>query len=142
AATPGTPSSISRGKSCPSPAAIGQVTQSEDWYKTVQRLTCLITKVFSTINAPVLVLRKQSRASPALQTTGSLALNNVLRTLGVPVRARKLSNKRYLRLPRCARSRPGTLRRAGRGRLAPSKREVFNPRIITKRISSKSFNAH
>src|SRR5262249_4159403 len=35
AATPGTRSSISRGKSCPSPAAIGQpqVTQSEDWYK-------------------------------------------------------------------------------------------------------------
>src|SRR5262249_47165589 len=34
AATPGTRSSISRGKSCPSPAAIGQpqVTQSEDWY--------------------------------------------------------------------------------------------------------------
>src|SRR6516165_5160691 len=37
AATPGTPSSISRGKSCPSPAAIGQpqVTQSEDWYYLV-----------------------------------------------------------------------------------------------------------
>src|SRR6516162_5092975 len=36
AVTPGTCSSISRGKSCPSPAAIGQpqVTQSEDWYKT------------------------------------------------------------------------------------------------------------
>src|SRR5262245_27491925 len=35
AATPGTRSSISRGKSCPSRAAIGQpqVTQSEDWYK-------------------------------------------------------------------------------------------------------------
>ena len=35
AATPGTRSSISRGKSCPSPAAIGQpqVIQSEDWYK-------------------------------------------------------------------------------------------------------------
>src|SRR5262249_9240592 len=35
AATPGTRSSISRGKSCPSPAAIGQpqVTQSEDWYE-------------------------------------------------------------------------------------------------------------
>jgi len=35
AATPGTRSSISRGKSCPSLAAIGQpqVTQSEDWYK-------------------------------------------------------------------------------------------------------------
>src|SRR2546427_5712778 len=35
AATLGTRSSISRGKSCPSPAAIGQpqVTQSEDWYK-------------------------------------------------------------------------------------------------------------
>jgi len=34
AATLGTRSSISRGKSCPSPAAIGQpqVTQSEDWY--------------------------------------------------------------------------------------------------------------
>src|SRR5262249_31548016 len=34
AATPGTRSSISRGKSCPSRAAIGQpqVTQSEDWY--------------------------------------------------------------------------------------------------------------
>src|SRR5262249_51984356 len=34
AATPGTRSSISRGKSCPSPAAIGQpqVTQFEDWY--------------------------------------------------------------------------------------------------------------
>src|SRR5262245_10029901 len=41
AATPGTRSSISRGKSCPSPAAIGQlqVTQSEDWYKTPQRLS-------------------------------------------------------------------------------------------------------
>ncbi len=36
AATPGTRSSISRGKSCPSRAAIGQpqVTQSEDWYKS------------------------------------------------------------------------------------------------------------
>ena len=36
AATPGTRSSISRGRSCPSPAAIGpsSVTQSEDWYKT------------------------------------------------------------------------------------------------------------
>src|SRR5262249_7995074 len=36
AATPGTRSSISRGKSCPWPAAIGQpqVTQSEDWYYT------------------------------------------------------------------------------------------------------------
>src|SRR5206468_13089546 len=35
AATLGTRSSINRGKSCPSPAAIGQpqVTQSEDWYK-------------------------------------------------------------------------------------------------------------
>jgi len=35
AATPGTRSSISRGKSCPSRAAIGQpqITQSEDWYK-------------------------------------------------------------------------------------------------------------
>src|SRR5262249_23151079 len=35
AATLGTRSSISRGKSCPSPAAIGQpqVTQFEDWYK-------------------------------------------------------------------------------------------------------------
>src|SRR5262249_7185208 len=35
AATPGTRSSISRGKSCPSRAAIGQpqVIQSEDWYK-------------------------------------------------------------------------------------------------------------
>src|SRR5439155_22549769 len=35
AATPGTRLSISRGKSCPSRAAIGppQVTQSEDWYK-------------------------------------------------------------------------------------------------------------
>jgi hypothetical protein len=35
AATPGTRSSISRGKSCPSPAAIGpsSVTQYEDWYK-------------------------------------------------------------------------------------------------------------
>jgi Zn-dependent metalloprotease len=35
AATLGTRSSIIRGKSCPSPAAIGQpqVTQSEDWYK-------------------------------------------------------------------------------------------------------------
>ena len=34
AATLGTRSSISRGKSCPSPAAIGQpqVTQSEDWH--------------------------------------------------------------------------------------------------------------
>src|SRR5262249_16211891 len=38
AATPGTPSSISRGKSCPSPAAIGQpqVTQFEDWYYMLQ----------------------------------------------------------------------------------------------------------
>src|SRR5262249_46398925 len=37
AATLGTRSSISRGKSCPSPAAIGQpqVTQSEDWYKGI-----------------------------------------------------------------------------------------------------------
>src|SRR5262245_20498759 len=40
AATPGTPSSISRGKSCPSPAAIGQpqVTQSEDWYKASDQI--------------------------------------------------------------------------------------------------------
>src|SRR6266478_5975517 len=39
AATLGTRSSISRGKSCPSPAAIGQpqVTQSEDWYKLRQK---------------------------------------------------------------------------------------------------------
>src|SRR5262245_48835606 len=37
AATLGTRSSIGRGKSCQSPAAIGQpqVTQSEDWYKPV-----------------------------------------------------------------------------------------------------------
>ena len=40
AATPGTRSSISRGKSCPSPAAIGQpqVIQSEDWHKTQKYL--------------------------------------------------------------------------------------------------------
>src|SRR5206468_2285995 len=40
AATLGTRSSISRGKSCPSPAAIGQpqVTQSEDWYKASRLL--------------------------------------------------------------------------------------------------------
>src|SRR5262245_9993481 len=40
AATPGTRSSISRGKSCPSPAAIGQpqVTQFEDWYNPFCRL--------------------------------------------------------------------------------------------------------
>src|SRR6201982_2877730 len=40
AATLGTRSSISRGKSCPSPAAIGQpqVTQSEDWYNTRKRM--------------------------------------------------------------------------------------------------------
>src|SRR5262249_18874493 len=39
AATQGAPSSISRGKSCPSPAAIGQpqVTQFEDWYKPEQQ---------------------------------------------------------------------------------------------------------
>src|SRR5262245_44938039 len=38
AATPGTRSSISRGKSCPSRAAIGQpqVTQSEDWYNSTR----------------------------------------------------------------------------------------------------------
>jgi hypothetical protein len=38
AATPGTRSSISRGKSCPSRAAIGQpqVTQFENWYKSLQ----------------------------------------------------------------------------------------------------------
>src|SRR5262245_24055062 len=38
AATLGTRSSISRGKSCPSPAAIGQpqITQSEDWYKSAK----------------------------------------------------------------------------------------------------------
>src|SRR6516162_3228948 len=56
AATPGTRSSISRGKSCLSPAAIGQpqVTQSEYWYKRqrpVQKLSCadcvaLLTSVF------------------------------------------------------------------------------------------------
>ena len=36
AATPGTPSSISPGKSCPSHAAIGlsSVSQFEDWYKS------------------------------------------------------------------------------------------------------------
>src|SRR6516164_4035757 len=40
AATPGTRLSISRGKSCPSRAAIGQpqVTQSEDWYKPREQL--------------------------------------------------------------------------------------------------------
>src|SRR5262249_54995865 len=34
-ATPGTPSSLSRGRSCPSPDATGRpsVTHSEDWYK-------------------------------------------------------------------------------------------------------------
>src|SRR6266567_933302 len=39
AATLGTRSSISRGKSCPSPAAIGQpqVTQSEDWYNNYMK---------------------------------------------------------------------------------------------------------
>src|SRR5262249_19440067 len=42
AATPGTRSSISRGKSCPSRAAIGQpqVIQSEDWYKS--RSSCFM----------------------------------------------------------------------------------------------------
>src|SRR5246127_1827699 len=40
AATLGTRSSISRGKSCPSPAAIGQpqVTQSEDWYNNSEAI--------------------------------------------------------------------------------------------------------
>src|SRR6516162_3676053 len=42
AATLGTRSSISRGKSCPSPAAIGQpqVTQFEDWYKLRKSPKC------------------------------------------------------------------------------------------------------
>src|SRR5499426_3718162 len=46
AATPGTRSSISRGKSCPSPAAIGQpqVTQFEDWYKRLRLLSELVPK--------------------------------------------------------------------------------------------------
>jgi hypothetical protein len=41
AATPGTRSSTSRGKSCPSRTAIGQpqVTQSEDWYKSHAKST-------------------------------------------------------------------------------------------------------
>src|SRR5712672_1874981 len=44
AATLGTRSLISRGKSCPSPAAIGQpqVTQSEDWYKTEHSSSAMI----------------------------------------------------------------------------------------------------
>ena len=38
----------------------------------------------------IFVLRKQSRASCGLQTTGSFSLNDVLSTIGTPVRARKL----------------------------------------------------
>src|SRR5262249_40829668 len=40
--------SISRGKSCPSPAAIGQpqVTQSEDWYKAAGALFGLTPKKY------------------------------------------------------------------------------------------------
>src|SRR5215207_7581813 len=45
-ATPGTPSSISPGKSCPSHAVIGpsSVTQYEDWYKTVPGQAVVIGK--------------------------------------------------------------------------------------------------
>src|SRR5207245_11702147 len=40
------------------------------------------------------VRRKQSSASSGLQTTGSFSLNEVLRTMGTPVRSRKASIRR------------------------------------------------
>ena len=42
-------------------------------------------------NLSIFVLRKQSNASSGLQTTGSFSLKDVLRTIGMPVRSRKLS---------------------------------------------------
>ena len=48
-------------------------------------------KIFPKIKASIFVLRKQSKASSGLQTTGSFSLNDVLSTIGIPVRIRKLS---------------------------------------------------
>src|SRR5262249_49673121 len=42
-------------------------------------------------NLSIFVLRKQSKASSGLQTTGSFSLKDVLSTIGTPVRSRKLS---------------------------------------------------
>ena len=42
----------------------------------------------------ILVRRKQSSASSGRQTTGSFSLNEVLSTIGTPVRSRKLSISR------------------------------------------------
>lgn len=46
----------------------------------------------------MLVLRKQSSASAGVLTIGSFSLNEVLRTIGTPVRFSKaLINRQYLR---------------------------------------------
>ena len=42
----------------------------------------------------ICVLRKQSRAFLGAQTAGSFSLNEVLRTIGIILRAQKLSIKR------------------------------------------------
>src|SRR5205807_4682231 len=76
AATLATRSSISRGKSCPSPAAIGQpqVTQSEDWYERSHRTgfnarlrdELLAGEVFRSM-ASEMLLRSQRKLHHAFQ---------------------------------------------------------------------------
>src|SRR5262249_48733462 len=71
AATLGTRSSISRGKSCPSPAAIGQpqVTQSEDWYYiSLKRWACLIERC--SVDPAVLKAGKRRCLIQAIETLG------------------------------------------------------------------------
>ena len=46
---------------------------------------------FPRTNLSIFVLRKQSNASSGLQTTGSFSLKDVLSTIGMPVRSRKIS---------------------------------------------------
>jgi hypothetical protein len=54
----------------------------------------LAMTAFPITSRSIFVLKKQSNASLGLQTTGSFSLNDVFSTIGMPVRARKLSISR------------------------------------------------
>src|SRR6516225_10463814 len=58
--------------------------------KSIAALPRRATITLPRTNLSIFVLRKQSNASSGLQTTGSFSLKDVLSTIGMPVRSRKL----------------------------------------------------